>query len=308
MNRRLFAPIVAVAAALGLTACSGPAPFVPKVDPWVVANHDDKVVYHADAGTALITLDSMQRISELQAFQAVGYFHLETPSNGSLHVEYVTSVDGESYVSRRVSDESGYVFDQSHAAGTTMTYYLLGDKIKQQLANGKSWVQIPAGDLGRLTDPERNCSLYAVSFLCTITEAWDLTRESITELPVQLSESERGDRHFSTAVSYQSLVDAELLPKDGKFDGFLSEETRSTLIPMHLWVGEDGVVTKVEVNGVLTGDNGETLKLQTGFEITSRDPSTTMVPVDASDIPANDVFRITTPQQLDDFIQRLSQL
>ena len=306
--RRLLAPVVAVAAALALTACSGPAPFVPKVDPWVVANHDEKVAYHSSAVEEFITLDATASIAGLEAFQAVGYFHLETGSNGSLHVEYLSSVDGESYVSRRVSDDVGYAFDQSHVGGASTTYYLLGDKIKSQLAKGKSWVQLAAGDLGRLTTPEKNCSLYAVSYLCTINHAWDLTRESTQDLPVQLSEGERGDRHFATAVSYASLIEAGLLPADGKFDGFLTDQMRATLIPMHLWVADDGVVTKVEVNGVLTGDNGEQLKLQTGFEITSRAPSTSMVPVTDGEIPANDVYRITTSQQLDDFVKRLSQL
>ena len=306
--RRILAPAAALTVALVLAGCSGPVPFLPKMDPWVVADHDEKMAFHASAGDALINLDATASIAALPAFQAVGYFHLETPSNGSLHVEYLSSVDGESYVSRRVSDDEGYAFDQSHEAGSPATYYLLGDNIKQQLANGKSWVQIAAGDLGRMTDPEKNCSLYAVSFMCSITDAWNATRESTDELPVLLSQGERGDRHFSTAVTYQSLIDIGLLPKDGKYDGFLSQESRDTLVPMHLWVAEDGVITKIEVNAVLTGDNGEQLKLQTGFEITGREASSTMVPVATGDIPTSDVYRITTASQLDQFIQRLSEL
>lgn len=296
------------AAGLLLTGCSGPSPFVPKVDPWVVADHDAKMGYHAAAGEELLGVDIHAGLASLQAFQAVGYLHIDTESNGSAHYEYLTSVDGESYVSRRVSDRKGDAFDQSHQAGSADTYYLLGDNIKNKLSNGKSWVQIPSPDLERMSIPERNCSLYAVSFLCAVVDAWNTTNDSVESLPVLLSGGEAGDRHFSTAVTFDALVVAGLIPEEGQFSGFISEESRSTLIPLHLWVAEDGVVTKIEVNGVITGDNDATLKLQIGFEITSREASTELVPVSPGDIPASDLLRITTQQQLDEFVNRLSAL
>lgn len=307
-TRLLRAALIPGIAALALAGCSGPLPFEQKLVPWAVADHDEKLAYHANAGQELLSLDTTAGIAQLEQFQAVGYMHLDTETNAAAHYEYLTSVDGESYVSQRVSSNPRYAFDQSHVAGSPYTYYLLGDAYKQEVTNGKSWVQVSSGDLGRMQEPSRNCALLSVTFMCGLIEAWNATRESVDALPVQLSEGARGQRHFATAVTYEALADEGLIPKDGQFDGFVSETARATLIPLHLWIGEDGVVTKIEVNGVLSGDGGQTLKLQIGFEITSREKSTELVPAADSDIPSNDMMRITTQAQLDEFIRRLASL
>lgn len=309
MRRRALRALAATAlAAVALTGCSGPVPGMPKVTPWAVANHEEKVAYHANAGEALLNLDATAGLATLEAFQATGYLHIDTETNAAAHFEYFTSVDGESHVSQRLSDDPGTAFDASHVAGSPYTYYLLGDHYKEELADGKSWVQLPAGDLGRMHEPEHNCVLLSVTFMCALIEAWNSTRDTVEALPVQLSEGEAGQQHFATAVTYDALAEAALIPQDGQFDGFVSESARSALIPLHLWVGADGVVTKIEVNGVLSGDSGQTLKLQIGFEITSREASSELVPVDDSAVPASDVLRISTQSQLDEFIRRLEAL
>lgn len=307
-QRTLRALAAAAVAAVALTGCTGPVPGVPTTTPWAVANHEAKVEYHASAGEALLNLDATASLATLEQFQATGYLHLDTETNASAHFEYFTSVDGESHVSQRLSGDPGTAFDASHVAGSPYTYYLLGDRYKEELADGKSWVQIPAGDLGRMAEPEHNCVLLSVTFMCALIEAWNTTRDTIDALPVQLSEGESGQRHFATAVTYDALAEAALIPQDGQFDGFVSESARSTLIPLHLWVGADGVVSKIEVNGVLAGDADQTLKLQIGFEITSREKSTELEPVADSAVPAGDVLRISTQAQLDEFIRRLEAL
>ncbi|RRJ86620.1 hypothetical protein EG850_08210 [Gulosibacter macacae] len=307
--RKPLALLTAAAAAIALSGCATQLPFENKVNPWVVANHDEKVAYHAGAVSLLVNLDALAGIAALPAFQAVGYMHIETERNGKLNLEYVTSVDGESYVSRRVSNEPDDAYDQSHEAGSSVTYYLLGDNIKSQLSGGKRWVEVTfLGDLNRSVDASRICGLYSVTFMCALTNAWNISVDSGMNIPVQLSQGEAGDQHFATAVTYEALTDVYLIPKDGEFDGFLDDAARKTLIPLHFWVSEDGVVTKAEVNGVLTGADGQQLKLQVGFEITSREPSTEMVPVASSNVPNNDVYRITTQEQLDSFLSRLAAL
>lgn len=304
VSRRLTAGAAALLTATLLTGCNS-GPFMT---PWVVANHDEKVAYHANAGDELLNLDATGSLAQMQAFQSTGYLHIETEKNGSKHVEYATSVDGESYVSQRISDQPDEAFDQSHEAGSPHTYFLLGDKFKQNLAGGKSWVQVPVRDLDRTRTPEANCALYSVSYMCALVDAWNLTNESRENVPVQLSRTSAGDQHFATAVTYASLADAGLIPAGGQFDGFLSEESRAALIPLHLWVNPDGVVTKIEVNGVLTGDGGEELRLQIGFEITAGAASGSMRPVTDSEVPGDDVHRITTRKQFDEFIEKLNSM
>ncbi|WP_087007947.1 hypothetical protein [Gulosibacter sp. 10] len=285
--------------ALGLTGCA-PLGVGEPISPWVVAHHDEKAEFHLGAGDALLNLDSTSGVSQLQEFQAVGYLHLEGTSV-RLHMEYETSVSGESYVSRLITDQDGYSFDQSHEAGSSETYYLLGDALKEQASDGKSWVVMPVADLQRQSDPERNCQLFAVSYMCALIGAWNTTQDELDAVPVQLSRSESGSQHFSTAVSVTSLVAAGLGLDEGDLRGFDSE----TVVPMHLWVNADGLVNKIEVNGVVEGENGEQLSLQIGFEITSLEASGDMQPVSRSDIPRNDLYQITSEAQLEEFLSKL---
>ncbi|WP_311478010.1 hypothetical protein [uncultured Gulosibacter sp.] len=279
-----------------------------EIKPWAVADHDEKVAYHADAGEKLLNLDATASLTKIESFQATGYMHIESDSHGSAHFEYLTSVEGENYVSRRVSSLEGDSFDQSHQAGSPYTYFLLGDRYKKQLAGGKTWVQLPMGDLDRMRNAESNCTLYSVAYMCFLVKAWNNTKQQDDNVPVQLSRSSNGDQHFATAVSYEALSDVGLIPSDGQFDGFLAEKTRAMKLPLHLWVNSDGAVTKIEVNGTLTGDDGHTLRLQIGFEMTATAPSGSMKPVADDAIPGNDVLRITTRQQLDEFLNRLNSM
>lgn len=293
-----------LALAIGMTGCAA-ADLDEPVDPWVVANHDEKVAFHEGAGEELLNLDATAGLATLDEFQAVGYHHFSS-DRIELHMEYETSVDGESYVSRLLSDTDGLAFDQSHEAGSSETYYLLGDAIKDDLADGNSWVRLPVADLGRQTDPEAACLLSSVAYTCALVDAWNITREEIDAMPVKLSHSETGNQHFSTAISYGSLVDTGLMPSATELASFAS--LRDTLIPMHLWVDPDGVVTKIEVNGIVTNDLGEELSLQIGFEITSREASADMVPVVGSDVPEDDVYVVTNETELREFLDKLGQV
>ena len=306
--RRARTALAAGAAALLLAGCTGPVAGVPPVTPWAVADHDEKVAYHASAGDALLGVDATAGIAALERFQATGYQHLDTETNATANYEYRTSVDGEGYVTQRVTDDPGNALDASHEAGSPYTYYLIGDDLKGELSGGKSWVQVSSGDLGRLSDPAANCGLASVRFLCLLIEAWNVTRADAEQLPVQLAEGENGQRHFATAVSYDALAEVGLIPKGGLFGGFVSAESRAKLIPLHVWVAADGTVTKIESNGVLSGDGAQTLKLQIGFELTGREASAELLPVADEAVPANNVLRITTSSQVEAFAKRLTEL
>lgn len=98
-NRRMRVTASALGALLAVSALAGCANLESfgidsKVQPWAVANHDDKLSYHSEAGDALLNLDTTTGLAELETFQAVGYHHVESPDS-SLHMEYETSVDGE---------------------------------------------------------------------------------------------------------------------------------------------------------------------------------------------------------------------
>ncbi|MDJ1370760.1 hypothetical protein [Gulosibacter molinativorax] len=278
-----------------------------QVEPWVVAHHDEKTTFHEGAGDELLNLDVTAGLASLDEFQAVGYHHFET-TDLTLHMEYETSVSGESYVSRLFTDMDGYSFDQSHEEGSGETFYLLGDKIKEEIADGKTWVSMPVPDLGLKIDPAASCQLFAVAYTCALVDAWNLTRDNLESVPVQLSRSESGDQHFATAVTYGSLSDTGLITGEGNVQGFDGKAMRDTLIPMHLWVNPDGIVTKIEVNGVLKDESGRELSLQIGFELTSTSASADMVPVAAGDIPQDDLYRITTTAQLEEFLQKIGSV
>lgn len=310
---RMLAAATAGILIFGLSAC---APIVDaaqnaglgfEIDPDVVAHHDEKATFHEGAGDELLNLDATAGLASLDEFQAVGYHHFEA-TELELHMEYETSVSGESYVSRLFTDMDGYSFDQSHEAGSGETYFLLGDHIAEEIAGGKSWVSMPVPDLGLKADPDSACQLFAVAYMCALVDAWNLTRDGIESVPVQLSSSESGDQHFATAVSYGALSDTGLILREGDLKGFGDDAVRDTLIPMHLWVNPDGIITKIEVNGVLKSESGNQLSMQIGFELMSQSASTEMVPVSAGDVPQNDLYRITTQSQLEEFLTNIGSV
>ncbi|MGO1544482.1 MAG: hypothetical protein ACTHXA_09100 [Gulosibacter sp.] len=311
--RRSLAVLAAGTVMFGLSAC---APLTSlgqdlgleqEVEPWVVAHHDEKATFHEGAGDELLNLDATAGLASLDEFQAVGYHHFESP-DVELHMEYETSVSGESYVSRLFTDIDGYSFDQSHQEGTGETYYLLGDVIKDEVANGMSWVMVPVPDLGLKDDPSMACQLFAVAYTCALVDAWNITREETESVPVQLSQTESGDQHFATAVSYGALSDTGLIIREGDLSSFGGDDADETLVPMHLWVNPEGIVTKIEINGVLENDSGEELSMQIGFELTSTSASSEMVPISSGDVPADDVYRITTEAQLEEFLTKIGQI
>ena len=275
-----------------------------EVQPWAVAHHDEKIAFHKDAGDALLNLDATAGLASLKQFQAVGFHHVEA-SDWRVHLEYQSSVDGEGFVSKFSSSKTGYSFDQSHQAGSGDTYYLLGDELKKQASNGKSWVQVPIGDLGRMQDPQRACNLFAVAFSCNLIEAWNITRESMKSVPVKLATSETGEQHFTTAVSIGALDEAGLKVRSSNNQGLDASLPDDTLVPFHIWVNEDGIINKMEVNGVAEDSSGGQVKLQIGFEITSFNASSELVPFDPCKIPPKDLYQITTPEQLKQFVERL---
>lgn len=275
-----------------------------KISPWAVAHHDEKVAFHKDAGDELLNLDATAGFATLNEFQAVGFHHVESPS-WRVHLEYESSVSGEGFVSKFSSNKSGFSFDQSHQAGSNETYYLLGDELKNRASNGKSWVSVPVGDLNRMQDPPRACKLFAVAFSCNLIEAWNITREQHKSVPVKLAQSETGERHFTTAVSLSALDEAGLTIRADETEGFDAKTADETLVPFHIWVDANGIVTKMEVNGVAVGANGEEMALQIGFELTSTSASSELKPVDPAQIPQQDLYRITTPDQLETFVEKL---
>lgn len=311
--RRAGGMLATGAVAVALTAC---APIVDaahdaglgyEVDPWVVAHHNEKTTFHEGAGDELLNLDATAGLASLDEFQAVGYHHFEA-TELELHMEYETSVQGESYVSQLFTDMDGYSFDQSHEEGSGETFYLLGDKIKEEIADGKSWVSMPVPDLGLKSDPAAACQLFAVAYMCALVDAWNVTREDLESVPVQLSSTESGEQHFSTAVSYGALSDTGLILREGDLKGFTGDAMRNTLVPMHLWVDPDGILTKIEVNGVLKSESGSELSMQIGFELKSTSASEDMVPVSSADIPKDDLYRITTTAQLEEFLSKIGSV
>lgn len=300
--RRASAALLALISTGLLSGCQ----VLPTIDvePWAVAHHDEKIAFHEDAGEALLNLDATAGFAKLQQFQAVGFHHVKSP-NWRVHLEYQSSVDGEGFVSKFASNKSGYSFDQSHQAGSGETYYLLGDQLKKQASNGKSWVMVPAGDLGRSQDSQKVCQLFAVAFSCNLIEAWNITREQNNAVPVKLALSETGEQHFTTAVSLAALDEAGLSIRADETQGFDVATASETLMPFHVWVNADGIVTKMEVNGIAVGANNEEIAVQVGFELTATSASAELQPVDPAKIPEKDLYRITSRQQLDDFITRL---
>lgn len=311
--QRTLAALTAGVVAVTLSAC---APLVDaghelglghEIDPWVVAHHDEKARFHEGAGDELLNLDVTAGLASLEEFQAVGYYHFET-AELELHREYETSVSGESYVSRMFTDIDGYSFDQSHEGGSGETFYLLGDQIKNEIAEGKSWVSMPVPDLGLKSDPPAACQLFAVAYTCALVDAWNLTRDKLESVPVLLSRTESGEQHFATAVTYGALSESELILREDDLKGFDDAAMRDTLIPMHLWVNPNGIVTKIEVNGVLSNEAGNELSMQIGFELTSTTASEEMVPVSRENVPADDLYRITTLEQLENFLTRIDSV
>lgn len=300
--RRASAAVVALTSAVLLSGCDA-LPSV-EVQPWAVAHHDEKIAYHSDAGEALLNLDATAGLASLEQFQAVGYHHVEG-DQWRVRFEYQSSVDGEGFVSKFSSSKAGYSFDQSHEAGSNMTYYLLGDELKKKASDGKTWVEVPLGDLGRMQHPERACNLFAVQFSCSLIEAWNITRENVDSVPVKLATTETGEQHFTTAVSIGALDEAGLKVRSSQNQGADAALSDDILLPFHIWVNADGIITKMEVNGVVTDDEGSGIRMQIGFEITSFSASTELVPVDPTTIQPKDLYKITTPEQLEQFIKRL---
>ena len=290
----------------------------------VVANHEAVIEYFAGASDeleALVTSGADVHLRTLDAYQAVDYHHFDAGDLGSVHVQYESYVDGQGYVCRMVTDESGRTFDLTHEAGSPYTYFLLGDQL-QSASGGKPWVRTPIGDLDQFdtSGVTSNCGFYGINYLRTLSDAWLATKSELEgsgtgpgsggELQVEVTRRADGSRQFATGVTYTSLADQNLLPPtdDPTFGRFLDRDAFATLIPLHLWVDPSGAITKAEVNGTLTAGDGEQFRMQIGFELLATTPSITVVPPSASQIPEQDVTAIDTEAALDEFLERLGEV
>lgn len=71
-RRGIATALSSVLAASLLTGCTPSF----EIKPWAVADHDEKVAYHAGAGDKLLNLDATASLTKIESFQATGYMHL----------------------------------------------------------------------------------------------------------------------------------------------------------------------------------------------------------------------------------------
>ncbi|WP_271985472.1 hypothetical protein [Pseudoclavibacter terrae] len=285
-TRRLVAGMTALLVGLVLTGCA-------TTTPTAVANHEAKLEYHADTGAELLGDSLVEGLAGVENFSATAYTHGKASTGATLSTQHETTVVGASYVTKESTAEPGTSIDEVHMAGSGFTYYLFGSAYTTVVAT--PWARLPMGDLDRANDPQRTCILGTVIFMCNLVEAWQLSKESNgEELPEKLEVSADGSKHFTSAVTFDSLEEAGLYTLGDDLRSQLSEDELGTLLPLHVWVGTDGIVQKIEVNGTMDAASLD-VEVQFGFEITGT-PTADDLPDDPASLAPQYVTNVTADQ------------
>ncbi|GGA66382.1 hypothetical protein GCM10011490_16310 [Pseudoclavibacter endophyticus] len=287
--RTVLSTAVAALAVTGLAACASATPYA-------VANHDEKVSFHADAVQGLLTQDAFVTLSESENFSAVGYMHINVSTGDELHMQQETSVVGQSFWSQESTDRDGETIDRVHIAGSDLTYYLFGDAYLP--VSGTPWVAFPEGDIAK-GDPVGVCNYPAVTFLCAIAISWESSSEEHgANLPKMVEANEDGSIHLATAITLQSIVDSGLVTMTDDLSSSTSEETFQAFLPLHVWFDPDGLVTKAEINGTFGDDPA--YEIQYGFEMKG-EPNPDDRPQDPSTLDQSFISSITSASEIQAF-------
>lgn len=287
-TRRGVVIIVMALCATLLTGCLG-------VSPHGVAQHEAKRDYHLAAGNALIESDLMTGLNGLGDFTAVGYMHGVAGSD-ELHVQNESSVIGGTIVSRESSDDAAYTIDMVHIEGSGMTYHLFGEGYLP--VTRTPWVATPGQDAQR--QGVQLChDVSAVWFVCEIVQAWIHAQEvHAASLPFHQEMSADGSRHYVTALTPNSLEQAGLFDFDEDLRARLGEEVLESFMPLHIWMDQDGVVSKIETSASLQAEQDLLLELQFGFELTGV-PGEDDAPIDPATLDPGVITTMTDPVQVE---------
>ncbi|MDO5051903.1 MAG: hypothetical protein Q4E05_03310 [Pseudoclavibacter sp.] len=286
MPRGFGAAVAALICTMLLAGCFG-------VRPYAVADHDEKRRYHVEAGRVMVESDLLGGLSGVRDFASVGYMH-GVAGGAELHVQKESIVMGGTVVTRETTDDARLTIDMVHIEGSDMNYYLFGEAYLG--VTRTPWLAEPGRDVRR--EGDGLCvDVSAVWFLCNIMEAWWAAQEEHAEaLPFRLETNADGSRHYVTALTPASLEAAGLFTFDEELSAKLGEQALQGFIPLHVWIDQDGVVSKLEANGVLTGER-ETLEMQFGFELTGV-PSEDDRPIDPATLDPSVITVVTDPVRL----------
>lgn len=173
------------------------------------------------------------------------------------------------FISEFASNREGNTLNYYHPANSEWTYYLLGERY-QSIAP-TPWVQVPYVEPTGGEAPYTNayCDTIPLNYLCTIRGAIDTTAESDRSAEVRHHVSHGTDGHteLRTQVTWDSLVDNDLMPITLQEDVLeaVPAALEEQLIPVRLWLDEDGFPIKGEIN-VAHNDGTLTFQMQSGFE------------------------------------------
>lgn len=294
-RRPALAVAVGAIAAVALSGCAA-------VTPYAVAHHDDKMTYHETAVEGLLTSTVFEQLAETESYAAVGYTHAQADSGESLHQQHETSVLGATYWSQESTDADGMTIDRIHLGGSANTYYLFGDAY---LSVSKTpWVTMPEGDIR--ADAESVCFYPSVWYLCGIALAWQNTRDTHGDAtPVKVDVKSDGSMQLTTAVTLRAIVDASLFSLSSDLEQSISDETFNTFLPLTVFFGPDGQVTKAEINGAF-GESPR-LELQLGFELTG-EANEENRPPDPATIDPQYVTAVTSQSEVNAFWDAIAQI
>lgn len=270
-SSRTATALMAVAALLGVSACT-----TEPVAPYAAAEHDGLRAFHLEAAQEYMEVEALLAgLAERDAYTAVGYKHGLASNGAELNVQHTTKYVNGSYLSLEQGIHAGETIDSYFVAETGLLYYLFGT-VYQDKMDIEPWGYTTASPLNLQQDPGDACLLSAVHYACQLLDAWHLTQESLEsgdnglqETPRHLYRYANGSVLITTAVTVGSMVDAGLWVFAGDIERLITDETLGTLIPLRIWMNENGIVLKMEANGTVESpDSDLSMELQVGFEVT----------------------------------------
>lgn len=288
--RPVVAALGALAVVVPLAAC-GSTPTVEgsaypdwdAVDEEMFHRLDDELDRLFEGFDAMDPFRSDAWIGEDTGPSGVSYVHMRVGDNTLGWQSRVALVGNPpAVVYRRSSAFEGLMIDYVHYPGDSVDYFVLGDAFTDLAPTrwvGRQWSPYSpdnalAMGLGGL------CLVEGLGDACHINDAIYYTEnsEAAERARRDVTVDEDGAVHVRTEVTLDAMLEAGVIDVSEEVLVEWTDEAFATLVPASFWLDAEGMLRKIEVNGVVPLVDGEDdLYIQAGFESTG--------PASGEDVP-----------------------
>lgn len=276
MRRRIPALVAVLAAVLAGCAAPAPGPVSAFADPVAVAAYQEtrfaEQLDRMDAAVALYQPYDGERPLNVTTN---GYSHIGV-DDAILGKEVTVAFAGQPPASAGsfVSSAQGNTLDYYVPAGGEWKYTQLGERYASLAPTPFVAERVPAlENVDNYPYTWSFCSQLPLAYLCALRGAITASADAAEAEAVTSEVVEHGDGHteLRSQVTWASLVDYEtnplfpLIVPDG---AVVPDDISEQLIPVRLWLDDEGYPVKGEVNVEHESPDGSVFRVQMGFEVT----------------------------------------